>query len=212
MPILGPCELQQLRRQRSHQGCCANSLPLDAESVTAMHHAPEIRQARSSDATAIASIANANLGPSYFSLPPCGLTLVAVEDGSPIGFIYSHTIDPSEPLANCVRDAGLVASRSDPIMVLQTIVVASTHRHRGIGAALVRATLQGLESVSIVSPAWEHPDGRVPVHGLLEQFGFVPMHRFSDYWLQDSIDRNYACPDCGHPCHCAMILFCRPRA
>ena len=29
-----------------------------------------------------------------------------------------------------------------------------------------------------------------------------------NFWLKDSIEENYSCSICGHPCQCTMTLYC----
>ncbi len=186
---------------------------LEVSLLSAMIVDLDIRLASRGDARTLSVLSDANLGPGYFDLPEAGRTAVALDQGVIVGFCYAHAIKEDDPLwIGCCMDEGAAPQPEDqPLAVLQTIVVSGARRQCGIGDALVRETVGAFTGFTLVSPAWEHRDGRIPVKGVLERNGFVRRHRFQDYWKQDSIDRGYDCPDCGRPCRCSMVLFCRRR-
>jgi ribosomal protein S18 acetylase RimI-like enzyme len=74
---------------------------------------------------------------SLFEADPSAFTLIAATDGGAVGYALVHVRGPEESW-----DTG-------PVAVLETLAVLPDHRRRGIGAALVRATMAELRSLGI---------------------------------------------------------------
>ena len=115
--------------------------------------------------------------------------IVAHTRGRPVGFVH---FEPA--------DAG---------WRLKTIVVDPALRNRGMGSSLARMALARYPDARWTSPAWIDRN-RIPADPMLRALGFAPERRVPDYWLADSLERGYACPSCGRPCHCAAMIYTRP--
>lgn len=127
------------------------------------------------------------------------------------GYVDGDRFDPGTVLV--ARSEGRLAGfvhfePADSGLSLKTIVVDAEFRFLGIGSALAHAALSRHPCARWTSPAWIDRD-RIPADALLRALGFVPEHLAPDYWLADSLERNYLCPSCGHPCHCSAMIYVR---
>ena len=152
-----------------------------------------IRAFEPADSAAVQALADSQLGLGYVELAHLGAhnCLVACTEDVLAGFV--------------VVQCGLRVSS------LKTIVVDPAWKGRTLAKRLAQEALSTfVAETAWTSPAWEH-DGRVPADELLRSLGFAPVVRLADYWFDDSVRRGYSCPACGHPCHCAAVLYALPR-
>lgn len=88
------------------------------------------------------------------------------------------------------------------------VLVEPNMQNRGIGAALMSAMVaiatKGGDRPErrILFPARRLPGGAVPVSGLARRFGFTPISEHPSFGM-------HACPVCGVPCNCSMVIYAR---
>lgn len=94
---------------------------------------------------------------------------------------------------------------------LKSVAVNESYRNRGIGMLLATACVEWFESNGIKtvdSLAWVR-GGKCQSEHMLERCGFKRNMIVENFWLADSMERNYYCPECGQPCVCPAVLFTR---
>ena len=141
----------------------------------------------------------------YLSLKPI------LDDAFGVGYFDCNKLSNE----NCVvADMGTAAGMiycEDHLgeLEVRTIAVRYDLRNQGIALCLLNHLVSTSVSNNIKrlwSPAWVER-GRVPGAKLLVSAGFALTSEISDYWLNDSIQRQYACPACGMPCRCSAQIF-----
>ena len=90
------------------------------------------------------------------------------------------------------------------------MAVAPDARQRGVASLLVSRAVDGLwESGAdrVICIGWVR-DGACAIEGALTRARFAPAGHLPHFWLEDSLERGYACPDCpnGH-CRCGALVF-----
>lgn len=111
-----------------------------------------------------------------------------------------------------VKNPEVYRLRNQTTALIKSIVVDEKFRGNGIGTELVKHAIQMLEKKGVkgfYAFAWVSKQNGCQMQGMLESLGFKPVTRFDEFWLDDSARQHYDCPVCGHPCHCAALLFVR---
>lgn len=91
-----------------------------------------------------------------------------------------------------------------------TTAVDKEWRRKGIASAFYKRRFDFFreqECTACISLVWESgkEDSSKP---LLSKLGFEELKSVKDYWKQDSIEKNYQCPNCGDPpCRCTATLM-----
>lgn len=96
-----------------------------------------------------------------------------------------------------------------PIGILDIIAVHPDFSGCGIGSQLVDEvnTFFKKECKTIVSFVWEHPNG-TPLASILKNKHFNHIKTASNYWVNDSIQKQYNCKYCGQPpCKCNALVY-----
>ena len=111
-----------------------------------------------------------------------------------------------------VKDPEVYRLRNQTTALIKSIAVDEQFRGNGIATRLVKQVMQLLEkngAKGFYSFGWVSKQNVCQTQGVLESLGFQSVMRFDEFWLDDSTQRNYDCPVCGQPCHCAALLFVR---
>lgn len=99
---------------------------------------------------------------------------------------------------------------SELVGIIKTVAVGERYQGRGIGRNLTSACYKELlqkRVQSICSVAWKQ-DGHVNIGGILISLGLKVHVEISDYWMDDSLEKGYDCPECGQPpCHCTAVIY-----
>lgn len=98
------------------------------------------------------------------------------------------------------------------IGIVKTIAINNKYKGQGVGTALIKSCISILETkgISIIcSLAWRSKKG-INLEHILENEGFKILKELKKYWFEDSIQRNYICPECGQPpCKCSAVIYYR---
>lgn len=94
--------------------------------------------------------------------------------------------------------------------LVRSVAVDPEARRQGVASSLIRRAMGDLWDAGVhraVAVGWIH-GGRCPVEKPLLDAGFVQVDVLEDLWLEDSLERGYACPECGPMgCRCPAAIF-----
>lgn len=92
--------------------------------------------------------------------------LVAVDDGSVVGFVVADVVPDNERPIGHVKDLAVHPDRRD----------------EGVGATLLERSLMVLAGSGVASLKLEVREDNEVARSLYRQFGFEPVHRIADYY------------------------------
>lgn len=137
---------------------------------------------------AIKKICDIQLGQGYIPrhrIVTAHISIVAIDECEVIGWAAADIIN--EKLAQ-----------------LSHCVVKPEYEGRGIATRLVQERLMRLAFRGIpncVSYCWKHPDGKIPMAGILTKFEFFPVKTIKKAFAKTN------CKCCGHDCACDCVVF-----
>lgn len=179
--------------------------------------------ASEADYSSIVKIAASRLGKNYVThkelvdMTARGACCLVAKDKRTkkvLGFCIVDVIDYDKVL-EMTKGKQIVELREDSkIGYVKTIAIGKKYAGKGIGTDLLKAAMQELKSKGVesyVSTAWKHA-GIINVASLLRGAGFSKKMELENYWLQSSIDENFDCPHCGHPCYCSCVIYAKNEA
>lgn len=93
--------------------------------------------------------------------------------------------------------------------VIKSVAVHPDFRHHGLGTKLTIEAMARLKRMStkiFAALSWDSgkPDSSPK---MFEKLGYKNVLTVKEYWKQDSEEKQYACPNCGNPCHCTAIFY-----
>lgn len=99
---------------------------------------------------------------------------------------------------------------SEKIGVTNTISIQKEYKNKGIGSAIFNQFLLFFKanSVKTISAfAWKNKNV-VNMESIFKKYNFSILQKTSNFWFQESIDKNYNCPACKNPpCTCEAIIY-----
>ena len=183
----------------------------------------KIAVAKEEDYSSIVKIAASRLGKNYVThkelaaMTARGARCLVAKDKHTkkvLGFCIVDVIG-YEKVLEMTKGRQIVELREDSkIGYVKTIAIGRKYAGKGIGTDLLSAAVQTLKASGVesyVSTAWKHA-GIINVASLLSGAGFVKKMELENYWLQSSIDENFDCPHCGHPCYCSCVIYIKNEA
>lgn len=96
-----------------------------------------------------------------------------------------------------------------PIAIFKTLAVHPDHQHKGYGSILLKHGLELLETyqLPILYILWKEGE-RAGFAKRIKNLGFTPFADIKNYWLNDSLKKNYHCKRCGPPpCKCSATFY-----
>ncbi|RKX17147.1 MAG: hypothetical protein DRP35_11435 [Candidatus Zixiibacteriota bacterium] len=100
-------------------------------------------------------------------------------------------------------------SNYSSIGILKTLAVKNEFKNQGIGTLLTTKSIEILKKKSdcILSICWDK-ENDASVSNILEKYGMKQIRKISEFWKEDSLERNYTCKICGAPpCTCNAIIY-----
>lgn len=95
--------------------------------------------------------------------------------------------------------------------MIRTIAVDPQFAGHGIGHQLLRTATDLLHAEgirNIVMTGWQPlKEERPRVAGIAEDLSYRMLFTIPAFWHADSVEKNYKCPSCGHPCCCAAGIY-----
>jgi predicted N-acetyltransferase YhbS len=182
----------------------------------------EIASHSESNVQGVIALSDDELGKDYFSQDSLSdlmkkegmvLSVALNSSGKVIGFILGFVARQSEiqTFLKKIKPVELRAGiNAEKIGVLKTMAISNDYKGQGIGTALIKDCISKLEmkGVSLICAlAWQCEKG-INVGHILENEHFEIRHELKKYWAEDSIQRNYNCPECGEPpCNCSAVIY-----
>jgi ribosomal protein S18 acetylase RimI-like enzyme len=166
----------------------------------------------------VLDIADATLGHSYFTASEIqqltkenALGIVSITEEKVAGFAFTLRLTTMQIIEKYNLQDVLINKKSEQkSAMLKTIAIHPNHQKKGLGAALLKATMNALKEEKIQDLyviAWKSGN-TINLGSLLSGFNFNPMATIPDYWYADSLKKNYVCPACGGPpCVCSALLY-----
>ncbi len=99
--------------------------------------------------------------------------------------------------------AGLIYSSVDDKFYLNLIV--AKEKGKGYGGKLLDV-FKEIISADFYIETWLY-DGNTGLIKWIEKNDGEVVRVVENFWLKDSIEENYSCSICGHPCKCIMTLY-----
>lgn len=103
-------------------------------------------------------------------------------------------------------------AQSSPVGILRGLCIHDDASGNGIMEATIKTTVTQLEDEGCRVQcflAWRGSGG-VQFYDIFKDNDFKVRREFADYWIEESIDKGYKCPECGPPpCNCSALLFVR---
>lgn len=186
----------------------------------------KIDMATDSDLPHILSISSDTLGEGYVesllekneNTGKKGTLLIVARVGrDTVGYCFAYRVQQSD--WNTIikgRDVRLPidvrhALEAGHLGIIQTLAVHPDFQGCGIGSALLNEAIDRLMNRGLkrfISLAWKSSSG-INIKSLLERSGFKPIVEIEEFWTDDSLKSGFECPECGHPCKCAAVLYKR---
>ena len=122
-------------------------------------------------------------------------------DGEVQGVITSKVITDNS--VNLLPNKYITNSNT---LYIGTIAVAPGMDGNGIATMLMDRVLATANTKTAAMMGWVSGHN-IPVQGLATKYEFTNVAKHKNYWLEDSVENQYQCADCGSPCQCDAILF-----
>lgn len=180
---------------------------------------PDIREVFDAVLPEVLEIANQELGDNYLTaddfILPAGIAYYSLTGNTVTGFGFCRIADAAEFLEGHPK----LGERLNPAVaaterfgLLSTVAVKDCFQGLGIGTALARTCVQWLAATDVPFALMIARKGASGIHiaKVLHKTGFTGQFEIPDYWVEDSVQRGYQCPDCGDPpCHCSAGVYMR---
>ena len=155
-----------------------------------------IQPAKKEDLPAIIEIANLQLGKDY-------LTSTLSEAFDNKGYLLK-----TAKLANCKIVGFYLLQFQKKEVLLQSIAIHTNYTKKGIATLMIKDAVEYVAKMNckkIKIIAWKKEQGII---GILNRLKFQQKEKISNYWKQDSQEKDYNCPTCGRPpCLCVVVVF-----
>lgn len=172
----------------------------------------KIRDFVNTDLPSIISIANEELGKGYFEgvlncekhINQSILRVVEKDNNEIAGFCYAY-FNPAESLTDILRPLSYGLKTG----VLKTIVIKDRYKNNGLGKAFIDDMIEKLnltQTQVVISTVWDNQFNPA-IRIIMRHAGFKSYQEIPNYWTNDSIEKGYQCPVCGHPCFCSAIIY-----
>jgi ribosomal protein S18 acetylase RimI-like enzyme len=139
---------------------------------------------------------------------PGNIGIVAIDKKKVIGFLTLNIIDSKNRNDFFLTDFSwfLKEENNKNIAVIHQIVVHPNSQKQGIGNLLIQEANNKISNINCLCIAWKNK-GKVDLNSVLTKNHFSAIKTIKNYWFKDSIQNNYSCPTCGHPCKCDAIVY-----
>lgn len=173
----------------------------------------------------VLEIADTSLGKGYLTSPYLNkfidskkyLGFVIVEDQNVVGFTSLVLLTTKELKQTVLKEHDWfyeTIKKYETIGLRQQTIVHTAHVKKGYGYQLFDFSSNAILSLCDVqiSTAWSKGSEK-SMQSLLLKCGFNYAKTIENYWLDDSIIKNYNCAVCGvPPCKCATEVYIKKNA
>ena len=99
---------------------------------------------------------------------------------------------------------------ANKIGILKMICLIDKAKRKGIGTQFIRESLDYFATKdikTIYAFAWKTLEG-INMDTIFNRKGIHPFIEIENYWSDDSLLKNYSCPECGlPPCKCSVVVY-----
>ena len=143
----------------------------------------------------------------------CHLPVVTI-DGKLVGYSIIHMIERSE-LGNFLSGEYLHffddLEAEKGIQFRRSTAIHPDFSGKGIGLDFIGYTMKKYAKYCdvVMSLNWKRKD-LIPMEKISKKLGMTLYCELPNYWMKDSLDKKYECPECGKPpCTCKAVIFYR---
>ncbi|MCT4579780.1 MAG: GNAT family N-acetyltransferase [Flavobacteriales bacterium] len=126
-----------------------------------------------------------------------------------IAFLVFYRTSPDE-VVNRVGDDSIKNALNDKIVCMDTMVVASSYRKKGVGRFLIKRAIDHFQGeYGFIMYAWKQKK-QINMERIAHYFHFKVLGEYSDLWKEDCEQGLFKCPSKQQEeqqCHCATILY-----
>jgi len=168
---------------------------------------------------AVLNIAEKQLGAAYINvgdlLSKDNVAAFASVEGKIAGFCTGKRISLQQLYENIPQLENKKMKQLEAVEdlgILASVATDPSYSGRGIGSALVGYCIDELEKKGLnvlVMTGWKSDKG-VHIGSIAKNHGFEAILEVPEFWKEDSIRNQYACPSCGQPpCLCTALVYVR---
>ncbi len=96
-----------------------------------------------------------------------------------------------------------------PLYCLDTMVVETSYRRKGLGKRLINEAIQSLgEGSHYIMYTWKQGE-KINMQGIAEFFQFYPLKEYNGFWEKGCVNGEFKCPAKIEKCVCSMVLYYR---
>lgn len=96
------------------------------------------------------------------------------------------------------------------IGILKMICLIDEFKGKGIGSQLINESLNYFKSKNIqviYAFAWKNSEG-INMGTIFNRYRINRITEIQNFWYDDSLEKNYCCPECGQPpCRCSVVVY-----
>lgn len=126
-----------------------------------------------------------------------------------VGFAFGFIL-PFSKVSEIIRIPIPKSVRQDEnVGILNTVVIHHQYLHQHLGKKLATELMASLRTEHINSwfaIAWKS-NNHVAAEQLNFSLGFKTIGEQADYWLEDTLQKQYSCSICGDICHCSAVIY-----
>lgn len=134
----------------------------------------------------------------------------ALDNNKVVGVITSKEL--MDPASEFLQHENVLQKINDHqlnhAIIVKHLAVAESYRGQGIGNNLLDQLLKQHEGRNFVTVGWITPSGW-NAKSIFHKNGFQPLIYVKEFWLKDSLLKDYECPYCiktGPGCSCSALI------
>lgn len=139
---------------------------------------------------------------------------VALNSKNEVMGFYVGIIMPPEELKAYLRvppeDYPQALNYAKSVGLIKIVAVREDFQRRGTGTELTEDCVKEFRNRQVSSMCcigWRSGKG-INIGGILKNCNFKEYKEISNYWKEDSLQKNYHCSDCGAPpCRCSAMVY-----
>jgi len=167
--------------------------------------------------SALISLSNRGLGKGYLTEAYFNRVLnhnnyygwvVLNEEESVVAFLIAYQTSTPE-IIHKLNDDSLSSFFNQTTICLDTMVVDSKFRNKGLGKRLIQNALTYFSSptVGFIMYAWK-TKGKTNMQRIAHFFNFKQLKEYPDLWKKDCLNNLFVCPEkANNTCNCTTIIY-----
>lgn len=131
-----------------------------------------------------------------------------------VGYVKGKAVENSELKRYLLKTDSLMEeelSGNGFAGLFESLCINQNHQRKSIGMSLALELVKSFRTMNdigrIYTTVWKSKY-EANSKKLVEKIGFKQITEIPGYWFEDSAEKQYLCPDCGHPpCKCSMLFY-----